>query len=373
MSYDDNRIKTTTYLGHPIVQSHSIQQKAREILKHNQRANFSRISFNGQMGSGKTSAILHLTHLLHTIGAEEYGRNYAVNHIDSELLLDPEKYAESIPPVDQIIITDDTSYVTEMMGKFKKAMLKRITTKMRHSEQNGVHVTFNVITIIVTHYTKGHDKFLRDVDFRFITTVTPEEKRSIAEIVGKDMMQKFMWRSYQLEVNGKLAIQLDPRDPFDVLWYKDGQPFRLMLYSSKYGNHYCVFCDPTRIHDYQLHCNICNPEYQGTRLTGEKFLELMYDEIDPKYVNDAVRMLLFNQGKTNYLYRHKFKAYFLGLHLLQKFKVDPDEIGKALSIKQNKPETHDIPHRQLNQSTVLQIEQKAESDAEPYDYESDDE
>lgn len=363
MSYNDTRIPTTQYLGHPIIQSHSIQEKAREIIRHNIRANFSRISMNGTMGTGKTSLILHLTHLLHSIAMLEYNLPYAVRWVDSKELLDPEKFFESIDPVNQIIITDDTSYVTEMMGKMKKALLKYNTTKMRHQKDSrGHHITINVITIIVTHYTKGYDKMLRDVDFRYFTTVTPEEKRSISDLVGKQMVQKFIRRSYLMEVKGKVGIQLDTRDPDDMLWYKDSEPFRLALFSSKYGAHFCVFCDPTKIHDYQLHCNLCNPDYDGIKITARQLIEQCYGEVDEKYVNTAIRMMLFNTGHTKFLYRHIYKAYFLALHLAQKYKIDPDELGRELTQIQKKPPTYNLNSRKLNQSTVLQVEQRLEDD-----------
>jgi len=362
--YDSNRVKTTQYLGYPIIQNHSIQQRAREILKHNQRANFTRVSFNGTMGSGKTKAILHLTHLLHDIGEKEFNMNYAVTRVDSKLLTDPDKFFESVPNVNQVLICDDASYVTEMMGKFSKAVLKNNVTRIRHRDDDKDSVTINIIMIIVTHYTKAFDKFMRDVDFRFFTTVTPEEKRSISEIVGKEMLKKFVFRSYMMEIHGKLGIQLDSRDPDDLLWYRDSDPFRLMLVSSKYGTHFCVFCDPTRIKTHVLHCNICNPEYDGINVTAQEFINAVENadsSIGKKYAHAAIRLVLFNLGRTKYLYRHTFKAYYLALGLMQKYNIDPDEVGKTLNRRQKKPETYDVEHRQLNQSTVLQVEQSLES------------
>lgn len=378
MSFSDNRIPTTQYLGYPIIQNHSIQQKAREILKHNKRSNFTRVSMNGTMGSGKTSLIIHLLHLLHELGAAEFGKNYAITWLDSMILTDPEKFAESIKPVDQIIISDDASYVTEMMGKIKKAALKHNVTKTRHKwDKDKNHITFNVIWVNVTHYTKGFDKMLRDADFRFFTTITPEEKRSVAELIGKDYVQKFITRSYMMEIHGKCCIQLDPRDPDDLLWYKDGEPFRLALYSSKFGTHFCVFCDPTLIKTHKLHCNQCNPEYDGRVLSADDFIDAVIDgcsksnkSTGKKYAYAGIRLMLFNLGFTKYLYRHTFKAYYLALSLYQKYKINPDAIGKALNKRQGKSDSYSTEHRQLNQSVVLQVEQNIANnsdDSEGYD------
>lgn len=376
--FDGNRIRTTQYLGYPIIQDHSIQQKAREILKHNKRANFTRISFNGEMGSGKTSGILHLVHILHDMAQEVNGINYAVNWVDSKLMADPEKYFELIPNVNQIVISDDASYITEMMGKYAKAELKSGVTTIRHRDENNYSVTVNIIWIIVTHYTKGFDKFLRDVNFRFFTTITPEEKRSIADIVGKTMMQKFLTRSYMMEIHGKCAIQLDPRDPDDLLWYRDGDPFRLMLYSSKYGTHFCVFCDPTAIKTHQLHCNICNPHFDAVSISPDEFItsiETAHKSVGKKYAHAAIRLLLFNMGFPKYLYRHTFKAYYLALGLMQKYKLDPDAVGKALNHRQGKDDNaaFNIDHRKMNQSTVQIVEQQLESNADNFEYEGLDE
>ncbi len=351
-----NRLHTTSYLGYPIVQKHSIQEKARDILKHNKRANFTRISFNGVMGSGKTSGIKHLTHLLHTLAINEFKTNYSVKWIDPETLLDPARFAKNITNTNQILILDDASYVTEMMGKFTKAKLKHNVTKIRHIDDDVDSATVNIILIVTTHYTKAYDKMLRDVDFRFFTTITPEEKRNVSDIVGKNFVLKFMARLRQMEKNGKAGFQLTQRDPKDVIWYRDGDPFRLMMYHSKFETQLCVFCHPASIKSHQLHCNLCDPDYNGIPMTEQEFIhavELADKSTGKQYARAAMKFLLFNLGETKYLYRSTYKSYFFALQLLQKYKINPMFIGMALEENQKRKSTD---HRKHNKKITENVE-----------------
>ena len=112
--------KTTTYLGVPILQEHSIRVFARKVLMYMQFHQFVTMSNVGKSGAGKSTFTGDFIHELHTIAKIEFGIIFRIAWVGKKEIVNFDKWLQVQPHVNTIFIFEDISYALDRAKKDQK-------------------------------------------------------------------------------------------------------------------------------------------------------------------------------------------------------------------------------------------------------------
>lgn len=313
--------RTTTYLGVPILQEHSIRVMARKIIKHNQRHQFTSVSNIGSSGSGKTSSTTNLIHEVHTIAEEEYGLIYTIRWVGRRELLDFDRFLKSLAPVPTILIFEDISYALELVKKIEKVRIKEAFTEIRHTMGE-----VNVICVFHYHYTRGMDKMMRSTKFTLICSIDHEEKNNLLQIHGydfKEFFDKLEYRLRGMDENGWCTVAIDPENDKQYVYYY-GKPFNIGL-SIQNGVFHFFFYANYKTSD-KVWCNHCAPFKMGTKLAPKAFIENVVDVYGIRRTMSALKWWCFIKGGKRSIHTSTYQTFKFMNKLFAEHPVDMDEM-----------------------------------------------
>lgn len=352
--------RTTTYLGYPIRQEHSIKVRARNVIRHNIYNEVTRISCVGKSGSGKTTVDTNFIHEIHTIGEEEFGINYAVRWVGKEELLNFPKFVKTLAPVDQIIVFEDISYATEMLKKIERVELKEALTTLRH-QLGEIHIIF----FFNFHYTKALDKMLRDADFKIFTSISDEEKPNMLQLLGYDntkMISRFEYRHRGMLQNGWWTVKV-ANDGSKKFLYRTNKPFRIALYSDLGELHFLLYASVKS--DRRVACNLCSSEPIGR----EVLFKFLWDELVRKFgpwAGPIARNWLFMKGFPIAQNRIMYSGFAFLNDFTKRNYVNLEDFAYNINglIKVHKVKKQ---QRRMNKKEFMSIEKTIVSKNGPYD------
>ena len=290
---DRNIPKVVKWKGENMVRKHSFIATIKEILEVSKELDVVRIGIIGNQHTGKSTlaeAIAHQVHKLSTVP-------FAVRIFDREQLLNFQNTLQTLQPANYVMVFDDVSFLGADASKKQIEMVKQATTVIRHLP--GGH-DVKIIIIMNYHYTLGLDKYLRQADFRYFTSVGSSEIENMERIVGNKYMptiRDFQKMYQQALVKKHFTMRIGPKEPFS---YKYRNPFIPVLFYN--NNTLRLIVSPTRQWLDKI-CSVC-AEANGTLKQSEISVQQFKTESDQKFgpgvFEAAVKLTLFQNGMNVY-------------------------------------------------------------------------
>lgn len=300
----------TTIQGYPVYPKHSPNVFVRNILNNLKHKGFTGITTIGTSGSGKSTCVSLLMHLMHQ------QQNFAINRYDAIDLLTADKIIKTMPKAPTILFFEDATYATRDMKDSQVDNLAQGLTVIRHAVKN------NVICILNIHYSKGIDKIFRNTDFKILTSISDEEMDNYQKLFGYKNKYKLMnfarrYRAMMLYDNFRVKV-----GAFDQTYITD-QPFRVALVSDMGYLHSMVY--------YKDACTFCMKDYTAPVMDGRTFTDTLLSKYSKNLVRGCLRWFLyFNQNQPNAL-DSKQRSLFNTINTLwHQNKINPEEVLEIL-------------------------------------------
>jgi GTPase SAR1 family protein len=215
--------KNSTGQPNLFLRSQSINACVNEIYESSRSMGFIKVNLIGASSSGKTTLAEVILHSLHKLD-----ETFEVHHLQDSDLIDFEATIRSLSKNNQILSFDDLSGLSAKFGKSALEKLEASITTIRHIDQNEDR---KIIMLLSFHAQKKLSKFLRISNFTFYTDCQNEEIGYLEELLGKGQKQKiiqFAKLRSQSRMYHKFTFPLSKGNSFV---YKDGDPFRVLLYN----------------------------------------------------------------------------------------------------------------------------------------------
>ena len=277
--------------GVKMLRNQSINACVDEIFETSKSMGFLKINLIGASSSGKTVLGSVLAHQLHT-----RDETFEVHHFEDKDLIDFKTTIQNLSRNNQILIFDDLSGLVANFGKKALDKLKAELTTVRHIDGNEDR---KIIMILNFHSQKTLDKFLRISNFTFYTDCQLEEKGYLEELLGKREIKKidlFAKLRSQSRMYHTFSFPLSQQHK-DFFTYKDGNPFRVVLYNNGLSTRFVVSPQLKWILQGKL-CQICDSEEPS--LKSKINLDQFKIDVDRKFtkgiVKRAVELRLLRNG-----------------------------------------------------------------------------
>jgi energy-coupling factor transporter ATP-binding protein EcfA2 len=195
-----------------------------EIYNMNKNIPVVKVNIIGPPGSGKTEQIRVIAHIIHKIAKEPY----SFKLFDKKALLNFRETLKSLTVTNWVLGFDDLSFLGADSTRKQIEIVKQAETEIRHLP-GGQDV--KIIIIKVSHYTLALDKFLRQNNFTYFTSVGSSEYENMERIVGSKNMAKVLFFKrlmVRATSQGKFGYQLRKDRPPLTYSYKD--PFIPLLF-----------------------------------------------------------------------------------------------------------------------------------------------
>lgn len=294
---------TIEWKGEPMIRNHSIKAAVLEIVKMSQNVDVVKINLIGNPGTGKSSLARLIAHLTHVIALKQFNTPYAVKEFNKKNLLNFEETLKTLQPVNHILIFDDVSFLKAHATSQQIEIVKQAETEIRHLE-GGQDV--KIIEIKNFHYTLGVDKYLRQNDYSFFTSVGSSEVENMQKIVGNrytNMIMEFQKKLKMAQTNEKFQFNLGNKSrPFT---YSYRNPFIPVLFHNGHTLRYVVtpmreWVDPI--------CSTCANSVSAplkSEINAEDFAKDLAHKFGIQIARTAVRIKLMQSGINVYPKRVK--------------------------------------------------------------------
>ncbi len=280
----------TTWKGEPMIRVHSVRASVKEIIQVSRVLDVVKVGIVGEPATGKTTLAKCIGHLVHKMSDVPW----AIKVLGEEDFLNLRETLQKLDVANYVLIFDDLSFLAE---KKKIEEVKRVVTKIRHLNE-GVDV--KIILIYDYHYTLGLDKYLRQANFRYFTSMGSSEEDNMLKIVGtryhrriKEFQEKFV--EMTTKYKGTFLIKKNKYFSYN---YKN--PFVPCLFFNNARLRYIVFplrewVDPI--------CSICS-EASGQLIHSEvpvgQFLKESIDKFGKGHFEAAIKLKLYSSGMNVY-------------------------------------------------------------------------
>jgi hypothetical protein len=275
-----------------MIRTHSIRATVIEILQVSKALDVVKVGIVGEPSTGKTTLAKVLAHLIHKMSMDMDEIPFAVKVFGEDEFLNMKETLEALEPVNYVLIFDDLSFLSD---KKKIEEVKNAITKIRHLKAD-----VKIILIYDYHYTLGLDKYLRQANFRYFTSVGSSEDDNMLKIVGnsysgkiKDFQKKFV----EMTTRGKCTFSL-PKNKFHIYAYKS--PFVPCLFWNNSKLRYVIF--PTREWIEKV-CSTCSAA-TGKLIHSAIPVDQFKKESDQKFgvgvFEAAVKLKLMQNGMNTY-------------------------------------------------------------------------
>ena len=327
----DNRPVLTKWKNVPMIRNHSIRAAVRQILAATKALDVVKVGIIGEPSTGKSELANTLAHLIHKISEEEGMEKYAVKSFAREDFMDMEGTLAKLTPVNYIMKFRDLSFLSAGANKKEIEQVKKTITEIRHLKED-----VKVILIYDYHYTLGLDKYLRQADFRFFTSLGSSEAENMEKIVGSKYKPRLdQFKKMYVEIKSKQKASFLIRKQWFTYSYKN--PFVPCLFYDEAKLRFVVFPLRTWIDPI---CSICthadSPE-QESEVSVEQFLAETEKKYTRKSIINALKLKLFVNGINTYD-RHMSSVSKYIDRALEKKNFNLEELANAyeLTVKRTK-------------------------------------
>jgi len=328
----DIPVTTTWKDGTKMIRNHSIKVTVKEILRLSNSLDVVKINIIGGPGTGKTTLATTLGHLIHQMSDIPY----AIKVLNRDNLLSFEETLKTLSPTNYVLIFDDVSFLGASANKKQIEVVKKAFTEIRHLE-GGQDV--KIIAIFNFHYNFGFDKYLRQSEFSYWTTIGSSEMENMQKIVG-------MKNSMKLEKFQRISLTALHKDKFSFLlgkrakkenWftYSFRQPFAPALFWNNVSLRTVVF--PKREWIDKL-CSICiqsKPNLLKDGIDVKDFAEDITKKFGVGTARSAIRVKLFQNGINVFPKRFKQCLKYIDEYMENKV-VNLQEIADYYNFKDDR-------------------------------------
>lgn len=321
---------TTKWQGVWMIRKHSFNASVKEIVTFSNTQDFTKIGLIGDQDSGKTTLALALAHQIHTLSKVPF----SIRIFTQKELLNFEETLKTLSPTNQILIFDDISFLSATASKKDLDKVKQAITKIRHLE-GGQDV--KIITIMNYHYSLGLDKYLRQTDFKFFTSVGSSENDNVENMIGSKyskLIKDFQKKRYTGITKKKYPFRIGSKETF-VYRYRD--PFIVVLFHTP--NSTRMIISPTREWLQEI-CSKCS-EANGSLIVNDIPIDQFMKECEEKFGVGAwkscIKLALFSEGMTTYN-NNVVRAlkYLNKCRSTKKIKLESCAIHYNLTVKQTR-------------------------------------
>jgi len=312
--------KVIKWKGVNMIRSQSFLATVQEIMDFSSEIDVTKIGIVGDPHSGKTTLGDCIAHCIHTYAKIPY----TIRHFKKEDLLNFKETLKTLAPANHILLFGDLSFMGGDATKKQIEMVKQASTQIRHIE-GGRDV--KIISIYDYHYLLGLDKYLRQADFKYVTTVGSSELGNLENMVGSKYVGLIKdFQKYRLKAvtkkYWKLRISNDNKKELFV--YKYRNPFIPSLFYN--GDTLRLIVSPTR-HWIDSVCSVCSEasgELQESDIPIDKFAEQGETNFGKGNFEAAIKLNLYVNGLTTY-----------GKHVVQALRwIDKARQKKKISLEQ---------------------------------------
>ena len=211
---DRARPKVIDWQGVQMIRHQSFIASVKEIIEFSREMDVVKIGIIGDMHSGKSTMAVAISHIIHKYSQAEF----AVRIFHEYDLLNFEETLRKLEPANYILVFDDVSFLEASANKKQISLVKKAVTTIRHMDGGQ---DAKIILIYNYHYLLGLDKFLRQADFRYMTSVGSSELDNIEKMVGGKRMrivEDFIKRRRGAIVKKYWTHGISPKESLRYLW-----------------------------------------------------------------------------------------------------------------------------------------------------------
>jgi len=313
----------------PMLRSQSINACVNEIYESSRGMGFLKINLIGASGSGKTVLSSVLAHSIHTLDP-----SFEVHFFEDKDLIDFKTTIQRLSNNNQVLVFDDLSGLVAHYGKTALDKLKADITTIRHIGNSNADR--KIIMILNFHAQKTLDKFLRISNFTFYTDCQNEEVRYLEELLGKSKKStilKFRDLRASSRMYHKFSFTLGRKDRFT---YKDGDPFRILLYNNSLTTRFVVSPQLKWILGDKI-CQVCTPskKTEETKINLVEFEKDFSKKFTKGIAKRAVQLKLLRQG-LDVLPKRVGQAEQYIDQYFDKKEINLEELGKLYGLEPRK-------------------------------------
>jgi len=315
--------------GERMIRGHSLQSSVKEIVRMVQSLDVVKINIVGNPGTGKTTFALALSHLIHKLSEKDYKVPFAVKLLTKNELLDFENTINSLEPVNWILIFDDVSFIQAIASTHKIETIKQKFTEIRHLQEADV----KFITIFNFHYTLGLNKYLRQSNFAYYTSVGSSEMDNMLKIVGTQytkLLLRFQKYCNSGLIKGKFSVNLGSKDKWFTYKYRD--PFIPLLFHNTEKLRMIVSPKREWIDKFCMTCHKFKDAKMKDGIDVKDFAKSMDYKFGDRTARSAVKVKLFQNGMNVYPKRVKRAMKYLDEHMSSKI-INLEELAQVYDLK----------------------------------------
>ena len=284
-----NAPKVITWKGITMVRNQSYLASVQEIVDYSEEMDVVRIGIIGDMHSGKTTLAKSLGHTIHKLSKIPF----TVKIFYKKDLLNFVETLKSLVPTNYVLIFDDVSFLKASATNKQINLIEQAITEIRHLE-GGQDV--KIICIFNYHYPKALPPFLREAQFKYITSIGDANEKNIADTYGKknvDLITNFKMQRKKAIKDKCWYESIGPKDPVKYEWRN---PFIPVIFWNE--TNFRKVIAPTRYFIDKI-CSDCD-EAEGIVQYDEKTLEEIM-AAGMKSCGDgtfrtAIKLLLYRHG-----------------------------------------------------------------------------
>ena len=307
---------TIEWKGERMIRGHSLQSSVKEIVRMTQTLDVVKINLVGNPSTGKTTLAESIAHLIHKISMDQFKTPFAIKFFTREELLHFEDTLKALEPTNHVLIFDDISFLQASTDKRTIETIKKAFTEIRHL-QGGQDV--RIVTIFNSHYQMSVQKYLRQSDFAYYTSVGSSDYDNVLQVVGKRYgthITRFQKIFYNAVTKNKFTFNLDGKKKFFT--YPFRKPFGPALFFN--GDTLRIIVFPKR--DWiEKFCPTCNKSSEVIMKDGLKVDEFAQDlsyKFGPSIARSAVRIKLFQNGLNVYPKNVKRALIYMDKYVINK-------------------------------------------------------
>lgn len=282
--------------GVPMIRNQSFLASVKEIIDYSDEIDVVRIGLIGAMMSGKSTLAKSIGHAIH-----KYSKMpFTIRIFYKNDLKNFKETVSKLEPANYILIFDDVSFLKANTSSQGISMIEDEVSTIRHFEdEDGKKKTIDVKIILIFnfHYPKALPPFLREFDFKYITTIGTDNDRVIAENYGADnvdLVKNFKSMRKRAVTN---KAWFEPAAKWqEPVMYKWRDPFIPVLFWNETNMRKIV--TPTRYFMDEI-CSICN-EAEGNMEYDEKTIQELIETgrqaCNPPVFNKALKLLMEMHG-----------------------------------------------------------------------------
>lgn len=279
--------KVIKWKGVTMVRNHSFLASVKEIIDYSDEMDVVRIGLIGDMHSGKTTLSQSIGHAIHTHSKIPF----LVKVFYRDDLKTFKKTISELSPANYVLIFDDVSFLKDT------SKIEQEVTEIRHME--GGH-DVKIILIFNFHYPKALPPFLREFQFKYITSIGTDNEKTIADNYGK----RNIGLCTEFKILRKLGIikkmwfeRIGKGEPIRYNWRN---PFIPVLFWNEHNLRKVV--SPTRFFMDPI-CSVCESSI-GNKTYDEKTIAELCNQGEVNFTKGnfmaAIKLLMHSQGLTVY-------------------------------------------------------------------------